>query len=977
MADVMVDHLVLTAANEAQACAYRAQLAARDMSRVGRWHVLPDPGGKRVGSGAATISALRHVEKVEGKRGLRGVSVLILHSGGDSRRLPAYAAQGKVFVPMGRRDERGRELALFDLVLEDMLEFQHGLERAIPEWPRSVVIAAGDVYLGAADECPDWTGREIVGVGFRASRQVAHRHGVYVLDADGEVREFVQKPDDAALRKAGALDWRGEAIVDSGIVVLPTRAAARLASVPERAGALWRGVLAGERRGLDVYEHLLMGWATRGREQYAAKVGASDDEQRREYVALHGCLYDGGMRGHVMRECPFEHLGTTREYIERVGAGARDCAFSRRVRLMGENLVTNWTGEIVPPRVMRRGLGATCLPIGEREWAVVAFDVRDDFKSAVEHGGTVCGRRLSEVAESVGEMEVWGVGAQAGMSPRWRSKARVAPPLLGPGEERSAWNARLWPVTRSRTAWGMVEWMTREGGRPSRAWRAATRMSLAELVVAVNHERLLRHQEECRTKERLGRLGDVARSAWSMAARDVVDDLERVAPSERNGLARSAAGSLWSAYGAEKSAGERARLAMLMVRMCEATGCPPPVGSGGLVALRSAVWRHVRESVAREARISRRLPRAGVRVGEVVCSTAPVRIDLAGGWTDTPPICSDMGGRVVNVAITLDGEHPIRAACKRVAERGIRVTSVDLGKSVVFREAKELWAFDDPGDWAALPKAALAMSGLVPAEGQGTLERWLKHVGGVELTVSSRVPKGSGLGTSSIMGAAVLSSLARLVGARLSRGALIERTSLVEQMMSTGGGWQDQAGGIVPGVKLLSTRMGVRQVPSVVGMTDVLSSAEMRGRLLLYSTGIQRLAKDILKQVVTRYLERDPGTMATLSRLGLLASRAVLHERAQGKFDLVATMNEYWRLKKAMDPGATTPAIEKMLDPIRHELSAHMLPGAGGGGFVFMIATSAAAARRVRARLEARPPNALARFYEFAVDREGLRTTVC
>lgn len=501
-------------------------------------------------------------------------------------------------------------------------------------------------------------------------------------------------------------------------------------------------------------------------------------------------------------------------------------------------------------------------------------------------------------------------------------------------------------------------------------------MSLAELVVAVNHDRLLRHQGACRVRDRLGRLGDVATSSWNLAVGEVVDDIGRVADAERRGLARSGVKSLWSAYAAEKGVSERARLAQMLVRVCEATKCVPPKGSGRLSELRTAVWRHVRESVARELPSSRRLPKAAVGVGDVACSTAPVRIDLAGGWTDTPPICSDLGGRVVNVAITLDGEHPIRATCKRVAERGVRVTSVDLDKSVVFREAKGLRAFDDPGDWAALPKAALVLSGLVPAEGRGTLDGWLKHVGGVELTVSSSVPKGSGLGTSSILGAAVLSALARLVGERLSREALIKRTSLLEQMMSTGGGWQDQAGGIVPGVKLLSTEARARQVPSVVEMTDVLSRAELRGRLLLYSTGIQRLAKDILQKVVTRYLDREPETMQTLSRLGSLARAAQLKDAMHGGFDLVATVNEYWSLKKAIDPGATTRGIEKMLDPIRHELSAHMLPGAGGGGFVFMVTKSATAARRVRAMLERRPPNALARFYEFAVDREGLRTVV-
>lgn len=1001
MAEVMVDHLVLTAANEAQARAYRAQLSARDMSRVGRWHVLPDPGGKRVGSGAATIAALRHVEKVECKSGLRGVSVLILHSGGDSRRLPAYAAQGKVFVPVGVMDDHGRELALFDVVLEDMLEFQRELEGQNPDAHKSVVIAAGDVFLDAQAERPDWTGREIVGVGFRAPKEVAHRHGVYVLDAKGEVREFWQKPDEEMMRRAGAVDRRGRAIVDSGIVVLPTGAAERLARVPERVPTLWRGVLAQDRPALDLYQHLMMAWATKSGKDYLSRLGVEGGHHEREYGALHRSMHDGGMRAHVMRECPFLHLGTTREYLagltnpalasgmwtwkvpgqleqrlerRRVVAA---CAFKRAPRLMGGNLVVGWPAEQSVPERLAKDIGGVWLPVRRDEWCVVAFGVGDDFKTGIEDGGTICGRSLARVENAVGRTQLWDSRlARTKTPPPSDSKTRRTPPPLGAGEERSAWNARLWPVTTTRKAWRLVEWITKSGGMPSEAWREAKRVSLSELMTLVNHERLLRHQEACRVRERLERLGEVARWSSTLSAREIVEDLGGLDVAERRERARSAVKSLWRAYGEEQDASDRARLARMIVCVCDATKTRPPVNCGGLASLHALAWRHVRESVAREIPTPPRLPRAGVRVGEVVYSTAPVRIDLAGGWTDTPPICSDKGGRVVNVAITLDGEHPIRATCKRLPERGIRVTSVDLEKSVVFREASELRAFDDPGDWAALPKAALVLSGLVPADGRGTLESWLRHVGGVELTVSSSVPKGSGLGTSSILGAAVLSALARLVGERLSREALIERTSVLEQMMSTGGGWQDQAGGIVPGVKLLTTEIGARQVPRVEEMTDVLSRAEMRGRLLLYSTGIQRLAKNILQQVVTRYLERDPGTMETLSWLGSKAREAQLLDAMHGRFDLVKTVNEYWRLKKAIDPGATTPAIEKMLDPIRHELSAHMLPGAGGGGFVFMIAKSAAAARRVRERLERKPPNALARFYEFAVDSEGLKTVV-
>ena len=45
-----------------------------------------------------------------------------------------------------------------------------------------------------------------------------------------------------------------------------------------------------------------------------------------------------------------------------------------------------------------------------------------------------------------------------------------------------------------------------------------------------------------------------------------------------------------------------------------------------------------------------------VPLGTWVTADAPARIDLAGGWTDTPPICTDLGGKVCGIAVTVDGK---------------------------------------------------------------------------------------------------------------------------------------------------------------------------------------------------------------------------------------------------------------------------------------------------------------------------------
>ena len=97
------DYIVLTASNEQQAKGFRQQIAecAGFLPAHTKFAVIPDRDGKRVGSGGATLSVIRHLYEQEG--GFRNLRVLVIHSGGDSKRVPQYSALGKLFspVPMG------------------------------------------------------------------------------------------------------------------------------------------------------------------------------------------------------------------------------------------------------------------------------------------------------------------------------------------------------------------------------------------------------------------------------------------------------------------------------------------------------------------------------------------------------------------------------------------------------------------------------------------------------------------------------------------------------------------------------------------------------------------------------------------------------------------------------------------------------------------------------------------------------------
>lgn len=152
------DYLIVTAANALQAAAYQAQIRLRRdlglLAQVRDFLVVPDPGGRRIGSGGSTIECLVEVLRRESPPGvdpnesrnweaiLRRLRILIVHAGGDSRRLPAYSPCGKIFIPLpgGAPPEVGS--TLFDRLVPVFLDLPPGAPDA-----GQIVVAAGDALI--------------------------------------------------------------------------------------------------------------------------------------------------------------------------------------------------------------------------------------------------------------------------------------------------------------------------------------------------------------------------------------------------------------------------------------------------------------------------------------------------------------------------------------------------------------------------------------------------------------------------------------------------------------------------------------------------------------------------------------------------------------------------------------------------------------------------------------------------------------
>ena len=351
-------------------------------------------------------------------------------------------------------------------------------------------------------------------------------------------------------------------------------------------------------------------------------------------------------------------------------------------------------------------------------------------------------------------------------------------------------------------------------------------------------------------------------------------------------------------------------------------------------------------------------PSINQSVNQTVRVTAPVRIDFAGGWSDTPPICYQEGGTVLAAAVTLDGRQPIEVTVRPRKDRFVRVVSKDLGKRKLLKSAAEIADHHDPHDWCCLVKSALAVTGFKFGER------------GLDITISADLPKGSGMGTSSNLGAATIAALIGDVDvARV--GAL---TLKLEQEMRTGGGWEDQFAGMTPGVKIMRSRPGREQAIDIEYLRlPSKFAAALKARSLLYFTGQKRMARNVLRRVLGFYADNPHNfgkiLIDSVKKGAEKAAKAVVRGDLE---TFAACVNDYWRDKKLLDAGSTNEQVDDIIDAIRPDVSAVSLAGAGGGGFMYILAKSPAAARRVRKFLEANPPSRFSRFYAFDIDRTGM-----
>lgn len=829
-----------------------------------------DPVGHRLGSGGGTTwllqetyrSEKREVESEKFDDWLSREKRILIHAGGQSKRLPSYAVSGKILIPIPVfRWERGQKLS--QNLLSVQLPLYEKMMRMSPEGIHTMIVS-GDVLIRATQPLQPIPDADVVCYGLWLDASVAKNHGVFVSSrrSPSVLKQMLQKPSVSTL---GELQKDHFFLTDIGVWMLSDKAVrllVRKCTVED-----------GQLKEYDLYG------------EFGCCLGTDpsivDEELRQLKVAI--VPLAGG---------EFYHFGTSLEMI------------SSTLRL--QNLVND-----------------------QRQ--IMHLDRKP-------HPSIFVQNAIIEIPLTEENTNVWIENSYIGK--HWH----LTHDHVITGVPENDWDISLDPGECIDVV------PVGDSDYEIRHYRIDEPQNSNELAERANLRRLFAQRAAFRKQN------------WSALARN---------------WSHSVFYQLDLADAAEQFQKEQIPL-------------PPPLpeDAPSMTRIHDAMFRGdserafalLRQELTGTDSMGFRLnsggpvPVSSVADDQIVWGRSPVRIDIAGGWTDTPPYCLMEGGSVINLAIELNGQPPLQTYVRPSKELRIVLRSIDLGAMEVVETFEQLTDFMHVGSPFSIPKAALVLAGFGDAQ-YASLKSQLEAFGsGIELTLLSAIPAGSGLGTSSILAATVLGALNDFCGLGWDKNEIGHRTLMLEQMLTTGGGWQDQFGGVLGGVKLLRTGRGFDQSPQVRWLpNDLWLQPEYRSCHLLYYTGITRTAKQILAEIVRRMFLNHGDELALLREMKEHTMEMYETIQQNDFMRMGLLMRRTWEQNQQLDSGTNPPAVRALTDLVDDLCLSYKLPGAGGGGYLYMIAKDPEAAARIKQMLNTHSPNKNARFVEMTLSTTGLQ----
>ena len=879
---------------------------------------IPDRDGLRVGSGGATLEVLKYLRSKE--ESFEKLRVLVIHSGGDSKRVPQYSALGKLFSPVPHKLPNGRNSTLFD-------EFMICMSSVPSRIREGMVLLSGDVLLLFNPLQIDYNNVGAAAISFKEHVETGKNHGVYLNGENGNVKCCLQKKSVEVLRSVGAVNDSNCVDIDTGALIFSTEMMESLYSLIAAPEDYDRHVNAKTR--LSLYADFLYPLAEDStlEDFYKEK---PEGEFCPELTAARERVWNvlRPYRMKLLRLAPakFIHFGTTREILGLMNGGVdeyKDLGWSRIVGssikgdTAGYNSVLSSRSTIgegcylevsyvhrnskicdhcvlsyievadreIPDNVVLHGLKQR-----DGSFVVRIFGIGDNPKE-----NKLFGKDLDELEQKLG-VRLWENSAHS----LWEANLYAEADNIQDGVDAAL---NLYRIVNDESAADIEQWRNAEKKSLCSGFNAADpdaiiawNRRMEDLVAMDEITKAIRHKVPAQKLRKRTTLTKIQRE-WLKKRLDKSDFGERMRLHYYLGVVLEDENEIQECFH------------IIQAEMLEAT-------------IKSLSYNE-------NARI----------VTDRHTVNLPLRVNWGGGWSDTPPYCNENGGTVLNVAILLNGKKPVEVTLERIDELKIVFDSRDMDVHGEFDTIEPLQATGDPFDPFALQKACLLACGIIPQKGY-KLEDILRRLGGgfVMHSEVTDVPKGSGLGTSSILSAACVKAVFEFTGIEFTEEDLYAHVLAMEQIMSTGGGWQDQVGGATPGLKYISSMPGLKQEIKVTHV-EIPESArkELDERFVLIYTGQRRLARNLLRDVVGRYVGNEPDSLFALEEIQKTAA-LMRFELERGNVDGFAKLLDYhWELSEKVDAGSSNTLIEQIFSSIEELIDGRLVCGAGGGGFLQVI----------------------------------------
>lgn len=916
------DYVILTASNEQQAEEFCKQIEERKkfLPTGTKFVAIPDRGGKRVGSGGATLEVLKYLhEKEETFEGLR---VLVIHSGGDSKRVPQYSALGKLFSPVPHELPNGRNSTLFD-------EFMISMSSVPSRIREGMVLLSGDVLLLFNPLQIDYNNVGAAAISFKEHVETGKNHGVYLNGADGNVKCCLQKKSVEVLREVGAVNESDCVDIDTGALIFSTDMMNSLYSLIATEEDYDRHV--NEKTRLSLYADFLYPLAEDSTLEafYQEKPeGEFCEELTEARKRVWDVLRPYRMKLLRLSPAKFIHFGTTREILELMSGGVDEYQDLGWRRLVGSSIRNHNAAGY-------NSVLSTKASVGEDCYLEVSY-VHGDSKV-----GSHCVLSYIDIQDRIipDNVVLHGLKQRDG-----KFIVRIFGVNDNPKENQlfgrnldeleKKFGIKLWENQTGHTLWSANLYAEAD------TIQEAVDASL-ELYAFVTEEKefdrnswnLVSHKSLCAG---FNDADPDAIIAWNRRMADLVA-MDEITKAIQN---QTPVGELRKMHSLTKIQKEWLRKRLKKADFSEKMRLHYYLGV--LLDDENEVqdcFRTIQSEVL-ESTIKHLSYNENAKIAtDHHTVKLPLRVNWGGGWSDTPPYCNENGGTVLNVAILLNGEKPVEVTLEKIDELKIVFDSRDMDVHGEFDTIDPLQATGDPFDPFALQKACLLACGIIPKEGH-ELSEILKRLGGgfVMHSEVTNVPKGSGLGTSSILSAACVKAVFEFMGIEYTEEDLYSHVLAMEQIMSTGGGWQDQVGGITPGLKYITSMPGVEQQIKVTHVEiPEETKKELDERFVLIYTGQRRLARNLLRDVVGRYVGNEPDSLFALEEIQKTAA-LMRFELERGNVDGFAKLLDYhWELSKKVDAGSSNTLIEQIFSSIEDLIDGKLVCGAGGGGFLQVI----------------------------------------